>query len=99
MAKRTGSGGGENEWHVVGVRLRVTGAGNLDLRLTDLDNGQIQTLVPLPMQAATRFEPTRLANIQSQRIRLEGSTDVIDETFRISRIVIYAKPVAVEYPQ
>ena len=98
MARKS-SGSGENEWHVVGTRLRVTGAGNLQLRLSDYDNGQIQSLVPLPMLAATRFEPTRLANFQSQRVRLEGGTTEINEVFRISRIVIYAKTVAMEYPQ
>ena len=97
MAKS--SGGGESEWHVVAIRLRVTGAGNLKTRLSDYDNGQIQPLVDLPMLAATRFEPTRLANFQSQRVRVEGSTEEINETFRISRLVIFAKAVAIEYPQ
>lgn len=95
MAKRSG---GENEHHVVSVRLRVTGAGNLQIGLQDLDNIQTQALVPIPMQAATRFEPTRLANFQSQRIRFTGTTTEINEIFRIHRIVIFAKPVAVEYP-
>lgn len=99
MAKRTGLGaGGENEHHIVGIRMRVTGAGNLKLTLTDLDEIQVQNLVDLPMSAATRIEPTRLANFQSQRTRLEGGTTEINETFRINRIIIFAKPVAVEYP-
>ena len=97
MAKQ--SSGGEYEHHVVAVRLRVKGSGNLQLFLTDLDQVQTDTLVPLPMQATTRFEPMRLANLQSQRIRLEGKTTEINETFSINRIVIYAKPVAQEYPQ
>lgn len=91
-------GGGENEHHVVSVRLRVTGVGNLHLGLQDLDDIQTQALVDLPMQATTRFEPTRLANFQSQRIRLTGGTTEINERFRIHRIVIFAKMVAVEYP-
>lgn len=96
MAKK--SGGGENEHHVVGVRMRVTGSGNLQIGLEDLDNIQVQALVPVPMQATTRFEPTRLANFQSQRIRFTGTTTLINETFHIRRIVIFVKPVAVEYP-
>ena len=96
MAK--GSTGYESEYHVVGVRMRVIGAGNLDLHLTDLSQIQNQTLVPIAMAAATRIEPTRLANFQSQRIRLEGSTNEINETFTINRIILFAKPVAVEYP-
>jgi hypothetical protein len=96
VAKR--QAGNESEWHVVGVRLRVVGTGDLDMRLSDLDNGQILPMVSITMQAATRIEPTRLANFQSQRVRFEGSTSEIDEYFRISRIIIFAKPVAVEYP-
>jgi hypothetical protein len=97
MAKRQ-SGGGENEHHVVGVRLRVTGAGNLHMSLEDLDNVQVQNLVDYPMQATTRIEPTRLANFQSQRIRFCLSTTEINDQFLIRRIIIFAKPVAVEYP-
>ena len=92
------SGNGENEHHVVAVRLRLTGAGNLKLALTDLNQVQTQNLVDLPISATTRIEPTRLANFQSQRIRLELSTTEIDEHFKINRIIIFAKPVAVEYP-
>lgn len=98
MAKKNPLAGGEVEHHIVGVRLRVTGSGNLQLSLTDYDDIQTQNLVDLPMQATTRIEPTRLANFQSQRIRLVGQTTEIDEYFDIHRIVIYAKPVAVEYP-
>lgn len=78
--------------------MRVLGAGNLKLALTDLSQIQTLNLVDLSMSAATRIEPTRLANFQSQRTRLEGSTTEIDETFRISRIILFAKAVAVEYP-
>ena len=97
MAKRS-QGGGENEHHVVATRLRVVGSGNLQLALHDLDDVQVQNLVPLTMAATTRIEPTRLANFQSQRIRLVGQTTEINEWFRIHRIIIFAKPVAVEYP-
>lgn len=97
MAKK--NNGVEYEHHIVGVRLRVTGAGNLKLSLADLDDIQVQNLVDLPMQLTTRFEPTRLSNFQSQRTRLVGTTTEINEHFHIGRIIIYAKPVATEYPQ
>jgi len=96
VAKR--GGGAESEHHVVAVRLRVLGSGNLKLALTDLSQIQTLNLVDLPMSVATRIEPTRLANFQSQRIRLEGQTTEINETFVISRVIIFAKAVAVEYP-
>ncbi len=83
---------------MVAVRLRVIGAGNLRLSLTDYDDVQTQTLVPIAMAAATRIEPMRLANFQSQRIRLVGRTTDINEWFDIHRIILFAKPIAVEYP-
>jgi hypothetical protein len=88
----------ESEHHVVGVRMRVKGEGNLDMYLTDLDDQRSYPMEPFVMQAATRIEPTRLANFQSQRIRFVGSIDELDEYFVISRIIIFAKPVAMEYP-
>jgi len=96
VAKRGGSG--EYEHHVVSVRLRVIGVGNLKLSLTDLDDIQTQNLVDVPMAVATRIEPLRLANFQSQRIRLVGKTTELGEHFKIQRILIFAKPVAQEYP-
>lgn len=96
MAKSKGRG--ENEHHIVAVRLRVTGSGNLKLALTDLDQVQTQNLVDIPMAATSRIEPTRLANFQSQRIRYEISVTEINEHFHIRRIIVFAKPVAMEYP-
>lgn len=96
MAKK--QEGSEFEHHIVGVRLRVNGSGNLKLNLSDLDDIQVQALVDLPMQAATRIEPTRLSNFQSQRTRLEVKVTEINEWFEIQRIIIFSKPVAVEYP-
>lgn len=78
--------------------MRVTGVGELDLSFTDLNDIQTEVLVPLTMQATTRIEPLRLANFQSQRTRLVGSTNVINERFVIRRIILFAKPVAMEYP-
>ena len=95
MAKASGP---EYEHHVVAVRLRVTGAGNLQHRLSGLDDILQNTLVPMPMAATARIEPTRLANLQGQRIRYELWTDQLNETFLIRRIILYAKPVAIEYP-
>ena len=88
----------EWELHVVGVRLRIVGSGLFDMTLSDLDDIQSLTLVPFTLSATTRIEPTRLANFQSQRVRFGGSVNVIDEYFVINRIILYSKPVAVEYP-
>lgn len=96
MAKKSGSG--EYEHHIVAVRLRVIGSGNLKLSLADLDDIQVSDLVDLPLQTATRIEPLRLANFQSQRIRLVGKVTELNEHFKIQRILIFSKPVVMEYP-
>lgn len=96
MAKKNDSG--EYEHHVVATRLRVIGTGNLQLSLTDLDDIQTEVLIPIPMSPTTRIEPLRLANFQSQRIRLVGKVTELGENFKIVRILIFAKPVAMEYP-
>jgi hypothetical protein len=51
------------------------------------------------MSATTNREPTVIANFQEQRIQLELGTTEIDETFTISRIVVFVKPIAEGYPQ
>jgi hypothetical protein len=84
--------------HFAGVRLRVTGSGNLDLEFLSLDNVNSQTLAALPMSATTAREPTRLANFISQRAQLKISTNVIDETFKINRIILFAKPIWSQFP-
>jgi hypothetical protein len=92
-------GTGEWEYHIVGVRLRATGAGNLKLTLKSYDAVVTQQLVDLPLNALDRIEPLRLADFQSQRTRLRGETIAINEFMNIGRIAIFAKPVAAEYPQ
>jgi len=84
--------------HYNAVRMRVTGAGSLQMKLLSLDDIDTQTLVPFTMAATTQREPTRLANFKSQRARLEIKTTLIDETFRISKIIIFSKPVESEFP-
>ncbi len=56
MAKKGGSKTTiEYDYHVVGVRMRITGAGNMNLKLAGLDNVVTQTLVPVPMAANNRL--------------------------------------------
>ena len=97
MAK--GQSNGEFDTHLVSVRARVLGSGSLRYTFEDYSAIQTLDLVPLTMSSATRFEPTVLSNFQSQRTRLIGKVTDIDEWFDFSRIIIFAKPVAIEYPQ
>lgn len=84
--------------HYNAVRMRLTGSGTLQMTLFSLDDIDSQTLVPFTMASTTQREPTRLANFKSQRACLEVKTTLIDETFRIGKIIIFAKPVESEFP-
>lgn len=84
--------------HAVAVRMRVVGSGNLQIFLRSLDNVRSTQLTNHPMAATTNIEPTILANFQEQRIQLEIKTTLINETFTISRIVVFVKTIAEGYP-
>lgn len=85
--------------HFNATRLRVTGAGSLQLFLRSLDDVNNTQLASIVMSALTNREPTVLANFIDQRAQLEGKTTLINETFNISKITIFVKPVATGYPQ
>lgn len=96
MAKS--SGGAENILHCTGVRLRVIGSGNLDMTLNSLDNVRSFPMIALPMTATAERELTRLGNFKSQRIQLTFSVNVLDEYFKVSKIVLFAKSSGTSYP-
>lgn len=85
--------------HFNAVRMRVTGEGNLQLFLHSLDDIHSVRLTDIAMVAGTNREPTILANFIDQSGQLELKTIEMDETFTISRIMIYIKPTASGYPQ
>lgn len=97
MAKVSTSG--ESEYHIVAIRSRILGNGNMQYSLEDYSQIQLNNLNPLVLQSATRFEPFVLSNFQSQRTRLIGQVVNLGEWFEINRLIIFAKPVAAEYPQ
>lgn len=81
------------------VRMRVTGSGVLRPTLFSLDSVNSSTLPTITMAATTNREPTILANFIEQKAQLELQTIAIDETFEISKIVIFTKLVASEFPR
>ena len=95
MAKASGA---ENIFHIAGVRLRVTGSGNLRMFFRSLDNVRSFTLLPLPLAVSNAIEPTRLGNFRSQRTQLELRVNEIDEWFKISKVVIFAKASGTDTP-
>jgi hypothetical protein len=80
--------------------MRVLGSGNLQLLLHSLDDSSNSvTLTSIVLQATTNKEPTVLVNFIDQYGQLEIKTTEINETFEISKIVIFVKPTASGYPQ
>lgn len=89
---------GENILHFTGVRMRLVGQGSLQMTMHSLDEVINQTLLPLPMAAATNIQPTRLCNFNQQRAQLEVFTTELNDFFKINRIVIFVKETATSYP-
>lgn len=89
---------GESINHFNAVRIRLTGSGDLKMRLLSYDEAKEQTLSPFVMNLNTAIQANRLANFKQQRAQLEGKTTEINEIFKISRIVIFYKPLFTDYP-
>lgn len=89
----------ENILHFGGIRLRVNGSGNLDLKWIGLDDVKTETLVPIVMAVSPGKQPLRLSNFKGQRARLKISINAIDEYFVVNRIVLYMKELYTGYPQ
>jgi len=92
MAKKSSAGKGEEVInHYGAVRLRVNGSASLQLTL--------YSLAPITIQSTTNIEPNRLSNFTQQRAKLQIKTTAIGETFLISKIIVFVKPVAKSYPE
>ncbi len=85
--------------HYGAVRLRVNGVGNLQLSLLSFDEVQSNVLVPIPLNGVVATEPNRLSNFTQQRAKLLIKTTNINETFQISKIIVFVKPVAKSWPE
>ncbi len=85
--------------HFTAVRYRINGSGNLETFLRSLDDINNAQLIDIAMQTLTNREPTILANFIDQRSQIEVRTIAIDEVFTISRMLIFVKPLYVEYPR
>ncbi len=85
--------------HFGAVRFRITGSASLQMTLFSLDEVKSSILVPLTLQSTTNINPNRLSNFTEQRASLEIKTTEFDETFQVSKIVIFVKPTAKSYPE
>ncbi len=98
MAKRSSSAE-EIVNHYGAVRLRVNGSASLQMTLFSLDEVQSNVLLPLTLSSITNIEPNRLSNFTQQRAKLQIKTTGLGETFQISKIIVFAKPVAKSFPE
>lgn len=85
--------------HFGAVRMRITGSGTLKSYLESLSGINNYNLPDLAMTSATNREPVLLANMNEQRALYGVTTLNFGETFNISKIIVYIKPVATGYPQ
>jgi len=93
-----GDSQGENICHFAAVRMRIQGSGNLDMTMYSQDDVLFQNIAPVVMAAITNIQPTRLMSVVQQRAYLKLSTDVINEYFKINRMIVYTKEVFTSYP-
>lgn len=84
--------------HFNAVRLRVTGSGNLQQTISSLGYVNEFEMPVLAMSSRTNRELVTLADYKDQMGSLILKTTEIDETFSISKIVIFVKPIASGYP-
>ena len=88
----------ENINHLAGIRLRVLGSGELNIRISSLSDVIIKDLVPITMQDPARIEPYRIINFVSQKSKITLSTDDFDSVMRVNKIVVFLKPIFTQYP-
>lgn len=95
---RPKSSTGENFFHFTGVRIRVVGAGELDMILYSPDEINSYALGFFTLASTARTSPLRLSNAIEQRVKLDLRTDAINEIFTVNRIILFAKQFATEEP-
>jgi len=100
MAGTAREGGtGEGVVHFNAVRLRVTGTGNLKMKMLSLDDEFSDDLSDLPIKEKSGIEPTMPCNFMAQRMALEIKTVNINEYFKINRIIIFSREVFTSFPE
>lgn len=81
----------ENILHFGGIRLRVTGFGNLIPTWRSLDNIRQRIMNVIPMADQTNIEPFKLGGFVQQRARLRVETAQMDARFYIQKIILFVK--------
>jgi hypothetical protein len=97
-AAASSGSGGDNITHFAGIRLRITGEGDLQARFIGLDEVETHNLVEIPLSLTSRTSLLRLGNFVNQQAQLELSMSELDDNFRCNRIIIYARTLWMEVP-
>jgi hypothetical protein len=89
----------ESYIHVHSYRIRVLGSGNLHATLYTLNSVRSQPLTDIVLTPTSAREQTVLSNFISQRVMLRLQTNVIDNTFDITRVILFLKTLWTQKPQ
>ncbi len=89
----------ENLIHYGGVRMRISGSGNLQATMLGMDSIVTNPLATTALSNAPGKDIFLLGNLISQKARLLLKTTAINETFKINRIILYTKDIYTSYPQ
>ncbi len=81
----------DNFNHYGGIRLRVSGSGNLFPTLLGLDSTVTQTLGTMSLSSNPGKELFGIAGLVTQRARLQLQTTAINAVMKINRLVVYIK--------
>lgn len=79
--------------HCGGIRLNVTGAGDLLPKLESLSSVRSQDLFPIVLDEVTDKLPNVLSNFSSQKMKLRLETNRINEYVNCNEIILFMKPM------
>ena len=85
--------------HFGGVRIRVTGQGQLKQILQSYDYINTQEIPEITLRTSNNVNPFVLANFNDQQASLRVYMDSIRNNMNVSRIVIFSIPLYTGYPQ
>lgn len=85
--------------HFGAIRIRLTGSGYMQSSLLSYDEVQQSNQVQSTMQSVTAYPVNILTNFTAFASKLELKTVNFGESFFISQIILYVKPVATSIPQ
>lgn len=81
------------------VRTRAVGSGSLRMTLSSLDDVTSKTLPVIALSPTPGREPMVLAGFIAQKMALKIEVNALDEWFSISKITVFVRQYATEFPQ